>query len=254
MPPATNRYRMNFTDWLLNRAPAYCLLWLREQGEFPVQQFNVLFDRQLTDLLRGVADETQHDQLVAHLGRDWVGEIMRSLRRAFQDENEVEEQTHRLAIKLVMNRKGLFTGWAGQPIEARFRTAVRNHVASVIAQRQSRRRNFPTVSMNPAMASMGEPSDDTLVQDFIEFVWERHGELAASVFQHRLAGGEIRGLFGRVGSRHAIKQAVKDVKEAAREFAVGDLEFQKMVEKAFADEATTTKKRRATMTARKTAK
>ena len=248
---------MNFTDWLLERAPAYCLLWLREQGEFPVRQYNQLFDKQLTDLLRGVADESQLDQLAAHLGRDWLGEIMRTLRRAgFQDENEIEEQTHRLVIKLLMNPKGLFSGWTGQPIEARFRAAVKNHIASVITQRQSRRRNIPTVSIDPGMASMGEPSDDTLVQDFIEFVWERHGELAASVFQHRLAGGEIRGLFGRVGSRHAIKQAVKDVKEAAREFAArsGDPAFVGMVEKAMAGEKETAGKRRATMTARKTVK
>jgi hypothetical protein len=241
---------MTFNDWLLNRDPTHyvhSLLRLREQGEFPVQQYNQLFDRQLTDLLRGVSDETQHDQLAAHLGNDWAGYIMRALRRAFGDENEVEEETHRLVIKLLLNPKGLFSGWMGQPIEARFRTAVRNQIASIISQRQARRRTGP---LHPDTAFMGDP-DNSLAQEFLVFLRDRYGALPASVFQHRLAGGQVKELFGNVGSRHSIKQAVRQIKTAVRDFASGDPEFVGMVEKAFAGEAATKEKRRATMDAKR---
>lgn len=241
---------MTFNDWLLNRNPTlYIHALLREQGEFPVQKYNALFDRQLTDLLRGVSDETQHDQLAAHLGKDWTGYIMRSIRGAgFRDENEIEEETHRLVIKLLLNRKGLFSGWTGQPVEARFRTSVRNQIASVISQRQARRR---TGSLHPDTAFMGDAPDNSLVEEFIVFLRGRYGELAVRVFQHRLSGGETRELFGKVGSRHAVKQAVRNIKTAVRDFANGDPEFAGMVKKAFAGEKETVGKRRATMAARR---
>ena len=60
---------------------------------------------------------------------------------------------------------------------------------------------------------------------------------------HRLAGGETRKLYGKVGSRHTIKQAVKAIKDAARKF--GDEEFQAIVQRAMTREAATVAKRKA---------
>ncbi len=212
----------------------------------------MLFDQQLSDLLSRVDKPAERTQLVAMLNFDWIGDIERALRRAGFG-NETDELAHDLVVKLLVTPGGLFAGWRGQPMEARFRASVKNAIVSVIQKRANRRRHFPTVSMHPGVASMGEP-DSFMVQEFLDFLRERHGELAAQVFQHRLAGWETRELYGKAGSRHTIKQAVKDVKTAAREFAVGDREFQKMVEKAFAGEKETVGRRRATVAARKAVK
>jgi len=89
------------------------------------------------------------------------------------------------------------------------------------------------------------------VQEFLDFLRDRYGELAVRVFQHRPAGGQTHELFGKAGSRHTIEQAVRNIKTAARDFAAGDPEFHKMVEKAFAGEEAAKEKRRATMAAKR---
>ena len=63
----------------------------------------------------------------------------------------------------------------------------------------------------------------------------------ARVLQHRLDGGETRELYGKAGSRHAVKMAVKDIKSAARDFAAqsGDPAFVGAVERAMTREKET---------------
>ncbi|KKL89004.1 hypothetical protein LCGC14_1919080, partial [marine sediment metagenome] len=87
----------------------------------------------------------------------------------------------------------------------------------------------------------------SLIDEFLQFLRARHGKLAAHVFQHRLAGGQTRELFGKAGSRHAIKQAIADIKSAAHDFAAksGDPALVSMVQRAMSAEKATVGKRRA---------
>jgi len=245
-----------FTEWLISRDPGCCLNALRrllEQGQFlDKDAYNQLFDWQLKDLLSRVDKPAEREQLEKMEGFDWVNDIERALRRA-GFHNEVHELTHDIVVKLLISPGGLFSGWRGQPLQARFRASVKNAITNEIEKRSNRRRLIPTVSIqpgfDPALAYMGRPGP-SLIDEFIDFLQARHGKLAAQVFQHRLAGGQTRELFGKVGTRHAIKMAVKDIKSAAEDFAaqLGDPAFVGMVEKAIAREkekATVGKRRKA---------
>ncbi|NQU24009.1 MAG: hypothetical protein HQ567_22225 [Candidatus Nealsonbacteria bacterium] len=241
---------MTFAQWMLNRAPQQYLLTLRllEQTHDKAA-YNLLFDQQLSGLLRRVDTPAEHNQLVTMLNFDWMADIERALRMAGFG-NETDELAHDIVVKLLVTPGGLFAGWRGQPMEARFRASVRNAIVSLIQKRANRRRLLPTVTMNPSVAYMGEP-DDTLVQEFIDFLRRRYGDLAARLFQHKLEGGNTKDLIGdpNLGrpTRHAVKSAVKDIKAATRDYAArsGDPAFIGMVQKAMADEKETAGKRRA---------
>jgi len=155
-------------------------------------------------------------------------------------------------VRLLVSPGGLFTGWRGQPLQARFRASVKNAIANIIQKRSTRRRLIPTVSIqpghDPGAAYLGEPP--SLIDEFLDFLRARHGELPARVLQHRLDGGETKDLIGdpNLGrpSRHAVKMAVKDVKAAAHDFAAqsGDPAFVGAVERAMFREKETVGKRR----------
>ena len=68
---------------------------------------------------------------------------------------------------------------------------------------------------------------------------------AQQVFDHRLAGGDSKELIGIPGveSNYRLKRIVQQIKEAAREYGSRDPEFLSMVERAFAEESETIKKR-----------
>ena len=244
-----------FLEWLASRDIGLALRLLEQTNDKGA--YNALFNQQLEDLLRRVEDRDQRKQLEAMLGFDWMGDIQTSLRRAGFGK-EVDELSHDIVVKLLVSPPGgLFAGWKGQPMEARFRASVKNAIASIIEKRQTRRRLIPTVpiqpGLDPAVAYLGEPPQQTLlIRDFVEFLRRSLGELAVRVFLHRLAGGETRELFGKAGSRHEIKQVIRDIKGAAREFAErsGDPAFVNMVQRAMGREAATVGKRFSTTTAR----
>ena len=239
-----------FLEWLASRDLGLALRLLEQTHDKGA--YNALFNQQLENLLRRVEDEDQQKQLGAMLGHDWMGDIHTSLRRAGFGK-EADELSHDIVVRLLVKPGGLFAGWKGQPMEGRFRASVRNAITNEIQKRATRRRLLPTVSiqpgLDPAVAYLGEPPQQTLlIRDFVEFLHRSLGELAVRVFLHRLTGGETRELFGNAGSRHEIKQAVKDIKAAARDFAArsGDPAFVNMVRRAMGQEAATVGKRRKT--------
>jgi hypothetical protein len=190
------------------------------------------------------------------LNFDWYGDIERSLKRAGFG-RETDEMAHDIVVKLLVSPGGLFAGWKGQPMEARFRASVKNAIFSATKKVQTRRRLLPTVSIapgfGPAVAYSGQPPEQAmLVQEFLQFVRGRYGELPARLLQHRLAGGETKDLVGdpNLGrpTRHAVKSAVKDLKTATRDYAArsGDPAFIGMIQKAMAREAATVGKRLST--------
>jgi len=243
-----------FLEWLVSRDLGFCLRVLRqllEQNQsLDKNAYNQLFDRQLTDLLRRVDKPGERSHLEPMLNFDWTGDIERALRK-FGFHNETDELSHDIVVRLLVSPGRLFVGWQGQPMLARFRASVKNAIANVIEKRANRRRLIPTVSIqpgyDPGAAYLGEPP--SLIDEFLDYLRSRYGELPARVFQHRLAGGETRELFGKAGSRHEIKQAVNDVKAAARDFAAqsGDPAFVGAVERAMFREKETVGKRRASI-------
>ena len=237
-----------FLEWLASRDIALALRLLEQTGNKTA--YNMLFDQQLSELLRRVRDPDQRKQLEAMRGFDWLGDIERALRRAGFG-READEMSHDIVVKLIVTG-GLFSNWRGQPLLPRFRASAKNAISSAIEKLQTRRRLIPTVPIqpgyDPAVAYLGIPPQQTLlIRDFIEFIRRRLGDLAVRVFLHRLHGGQTRELFGKAGSRHSIKQTTKDLKAAARGFAAqsGDPAFVGMVQKAMAREKETVGKRRA---------
>jgi hypothetical protein len=241
-----------FLEWLAARDLGLALRLLEQTHDKGA--YNALFNQQLEDLLRRVQDQGQKKQLRAMLGHDWMGEIHTSLRRAGFG-READELAHDLVVKLLVSPGKLFANWNGQPMEARFRSSVKNAIANVIQKRQTRRRLLPSVPIqpgfDPAMAYMGEPPQQALlIQDFTEFLRNRLGDLGVRVFLHRLHGRETKELFDDPGpgrpTRHRVKQMVKEIKDAARDFAErsGDPAFVNMVQRAMGREAETVGKRR----------
>ena len=241
-----------FIEWLASRDIGLALNLLEQTHDKGA--YNALFNQQLEDLLRRVEDRDQRKQLEAMLGFDWMGAIQTSLRRSGFGQ-EADELAHDLVVKLLVSPGKLFANWNGQPMEARFRASVRNAIASIIEKRQTRRRLLPSVPIqpgfDPAVAYMGDPPQQTLlIQDFIDFLRKRLGDLAVRVFLHRLHGRETKELFDDPGlgrpTRHRVKQMVKEIKDAARDFAArsGDPAFVNMVQRAMSREAETVGKRR----------
>ena len=83
----------------------------------------------------------------------------------------------------------------------------------------------------------------TLLDEFRAFLLDRHGEQAVQVFDQKVGGGDVKELVGNGITSYGIKELVKKIKVAAREFAADDPEFLGMVEKAFRDEARTVSRR-----------
>jgi hypothetical protein len=234
-----------FMEWLASRDIRLAIRLLEQTHDKAA--YNQLFSTQLDSLLRRVKDRTQRKQLEAMREFDWMADIEKALRRA-SFAKESEELGHDIVVKLLVSPGGLFSGWKGQPLLARFRASVKNAIASIIEKRQTRRRLIPTVGFDPAVAYLGAPppSHALLAQEFQDFLRARYGELHARVLHHRLSGGETRELFGRAGSRYEVKQVIRDIKTAAKDFASrsGDPAFVNMVKRAMAGERETVEKRR----------
>jgi len=243
-----------FLEWLSSRDVGLALRLLEQTPDKAA--YNQLFAQQLSDLLRRVDKPAERRQLESMLNFDWYGDIERSLKRAAFG-RETDEMAHDIVVKLLVSPGGLFAGWKGQPMEARFRASVKNAIFSAIKKVQTRRRLLPTVSIapgfGPAVAYLGQlPEQAMLVKELLQFLRNRYGELPARVFQHRLTGGNTKDLIGdpNLGrpTRHAVKSAVKDLKTATRDYAArsGDPAFIGMIQKAMAREAATVGKRLST--------
>jgi hypothetical protein len=72
----------------------------------------------------------------------------------------------------------------------------------------------------------------------------RYSPLHQAVFDHRFDGGDTSELVGTHDlTSYRVKQIVKDIKEAAKDYARNDPELLRMVMMAFASEEATMKKR-----------
>lgn len=83
----------------------------------------------------------------------------------------------------------------------------------------------------------------TLVDEFREFLLDRYGEQAVQVFDQRVGGGDVKDLVGNGLTSDAVKNLVKRIQDASRDFAADDPVFLRMVEKVFQDEGNTVARR-----------
>jgi hypothetical protein len=250
-----------FTEWLFDHDdPGYVLdlLDLLEvSGQFPKGEFNALFRQQFARRVAQVGTEEAQEQLSQLNDFDWIGYIARSLRSAGFKDADIDPNAHDIVVKLLV-QGALFPGWDGRsPLIARFKVATKNAIVNQVQKRQTRRRRIPAISIGQE-AGMASPDEiagpqptggDGMIEAFRQFLRRQHGEAVLQVFDHRLAGNEVRELIGAGMTSYAVKEAVKQIKAAARLHFSGDPELTSMIDRAFRSEAETMARRFSAKTA-----
>ena len=240
-----------FDRWLGSHTdPAHVLHFLFEVStEFPRGEINALFRQQLSQRAAQIGTAEAQQQLMQLHDFDFVGYLARSLRSAGFSDDRIDPLTQDTVVRLLVQPGQLFRGWNGEgPIIARFKVAVKNSIINMAQKTQTRRRRIPATSISrDSQAAMDIPAPksmaQTLLDEFRAFLLDRHGEQAVQVFDQKVGGGDVKELVGNGITSYGIKELVKKIKVAAREFAADDPEFLGMVEKAFRDEARTVSRR-----------
>jgi len=226
----------SFYSYLLRVIPTADLVEVSEL--FPKEKINDLFIKEIDQLIRQRHNDP--GDLRELRAMDIVGYVDAALRRSGFQEHDRDELVQEIVTKLLMGN--FFRGWRGGSIVARFKTSVRNHIATLAVRRNRYRRR--SEELPPNVPARKQDIDD-LVHDFRLWLRLRHGVLAQQVFDHRLAGGDSKELIGIPGveTSYRLKKIVQQIKEAAREYGSRDPEFLSMVERAFAQESETMARR-----------
>jgi hypothetical protein len=212
---------------------------------FPRQEINSLFRREIQKLLERSQhlSQEQRTDLEKLLDRDWVAYIDRSLRRAGFKDPDLDHLVQDLVVKLIVTGN-LFSGWRGESsFQARFLVSIRNAISTLLKKKGvAARRSHELPSDSPGHT---EQEADSLVDEFRDFLRSQLGPAAVTVLDQRLIGGDTKELIGQQGieTSYRLKKLVSDIKEAAKRFAMGNPEFQSMVQNAFARESRTMEKR-----------
>jgi hypothetical protein len=221
----------SFKNWLSFEELTDFLHLLEVSALFDREGYNRLFSREIERLKREFPGYSHQLDLPPTL--DWVGYIAASLRNAGFKSHDIDPLVHEIAVRLIVSPGGLFKNWDGQPIAARFKTAVRNAILNLVAKRRSEQKNLPALSIQqrpdngPAIqdrlaARSGSPDSET-VQAFRELVKDRLGTFALALLDARLAGQDVKSLVGSTEfeqpSAYRLKQVVQAIKKLADEFA-----------------------------------
>ncbi|NQU23669.1 MAG: hypothetical protein HQ567_20500 [Candidatus Nealsonbacteria bacterium] len=237
--------------------------WLLLRESFDRAAYNSLFHQELEKLLPKIADPVHHRHAEMLRAFDFVGYIDAALRNAgFTDERDRQEELHNIVVKLLLARSGLFTGYTGQggTLDRRFGRSVANAIKSILTNRWSRQRNFPSVPLDAASVP-GRPeaqSDETVIAGFRRLLLQRLGQLALVIFDTRYGGGQTKSLVGSPAhgnpSRSLVKQIVRRVKDLAYEYAesLDDPVFLRQVRQAMERERATVNRRKVAMGRRRT--
>lgn len=232
----------SFKTWVSSEL--HLLALVEVSSLFDRAAYNALFEKEVRRLMQQFPD--QQRLLTPTLSLDWIGYIAKSLRNAGFRDHDLDPLTHEVVVKLLVSPGGLFRNWDGQPLDARFKVAVRNAVINA-AQKQMNQRRFPVVSVQQdvepsQIAARSGVSDTQTIEAFRDFVRERLGYFGLAVLDLRLSGGDVKTFvgsdeFGRPTS-YRIKNVVQSIKKLAEEFAQqqGDENFVRQVQRAMADE------------------
>lgn len=229
------------------------------------QQYNALFDDELTKAIQRVSDPVHREALQRMRNFNWVGYIAASVRNAgFQDQRERDEKTHEVVVKLLMGK--LFRGFDERfsgPMDLRFKKSVANAIRNIVELERNRRRYIPSIPIGQefepgSVAAADLPdrpssfdSDEQVIENFRRLLHDRLGDLAVAILDVRLSGGETKSLVGSptlgAPSPFVIKKTVQQIKALGRQYAVslGDFGLLRRIDQAMQDEAGTVEKRRA---------
>ena len=226
----------NFYAYLLKALPTADLVEVSEL--FPRHQINQIFIKEIDQLIRQRLNDPE--DLRELRAMDLVSYIDAAVRRSGFQEHDRDELVQEIVTKLLVGN--FFRGWRGGSIVARFKTSVRNHIATLAVRRSRYRRRSGEL---PGDVPARKQDVHDLVHDFRAWLRLRYGVTAQQAFDHRLAGGDSKELIGIPGieTSYKLKKIVQQIKEAAREYGSRDPDFLSMVERAFAEESETIKKR-----------
>ena len=247
---------IRFTEWLAARRLTENYYTLKSA------EYNRLFDQELDTLEQRLRDP-RHLAAVERMRQfNWTGYIEEALRRqGYRDPRQLAEKTHDMITKLLSGAlfRGVDEARSG-PIDARFRTAVKNAVLNLAKKERNRRRLLPSLPLGSESEAGTIPADTipapsppegnpALIRRFRRLVRERLGDLASVVLNARLAGQELKDLIGRpelgAPGRTRLRNLVRKIKSLAAEFAreTGDEAFARNVQRAMEREQTTIAKR-----------
>ncbi|WP_237225498.1 hypothetical protein [Rubinisphaera sp. JC750] len=220
-------------------------LWLHEVTSlFDRDGFNKLFRNELQKLISKTDDSEKQQQLIRFQETDFVGYVDRSLRNAgFRDE-ELDSKVSQVIQHLLVHPGKLFSGWRGQPIEGRFKLAVRNAILNLVEKRNRERERYWIGNIH----QMGIPAPDknlsqTLVDEFREFLRLRAGNEAVEILDARLSNVSMKSIADERGSSHRVKEIVKVLKHTAKEFAADDPMLDGLIRQAMEEESERVRKR-----------
>jgi hypothetical protein len=246
-------------EWIEQLDVVGLLRILEAAAYFDPQQYNGVFERELSDLLSRTTDATVRQEIFDLQGFDWSAYILNSLKRAgIRGDDQRQEDFHRTVVHLLVNPGKLLTGWQpGKhgPLSRRFRAATWNSIRNILEKRRNRRKwmqNADPVAIAERTPER-EPRNSEIIDVFRELVRHRLGDLALKILDQRLAGRETKELIGiGMASAFYVKQAVGEIKALADHFAtrIGDSKFADMVSRAMEREAATIEKRKAATAAR----
>jgi hypothetical protein len=227
----------SFYAYLLRALPKAELLEITEL--FPKSQIQDLFIKEIDELLKDVPPGDAREDLQRFREMDIVQYIDGSLRRAGFRDFERDELVSSVTTKLLMGN--FFKGFRQGSLVARFKTSVSNAIATMITRRNRQRRRSHELPTDLSSRSVVE---DGTLDSFRAWLRLRYSPLHQVVFDHRLDGGDTAELVGTHDlTQYRIKQIVKDIKNAVRDYARNDPDLLQMVLKAFSSEAMTMTRR-----------
>jgi len=207
---------------------------------FPRREINQLFYERLRKLLDrpGLPSESKQE-LMSLLDLDFVAYIDRSLRRAGFANPDLDHLVHDLVVKMVVTGN-LFDGWVRGSFKARFLVSLRNAISTLVTKKAKTRKRSHDLPDDVAISGQ---TDSGVIDHFRTYLRTTLGETAVSVFDHRLAGEDIKELIGQDLTSYRLKKIAAEIKDAARRFASGDDDFSNRVQRAFDKEGRTMEKR-----------
>ena len=235
-------------------------LWLLREN-FDPATYDALFNKELDAVWPTIRNADDRNRLAAMRG-GWTRYIAACLRNSgVRDQGDLEEKIHDIVVKLLVSPGGLFKNYDPTrhgPIDLRFKRSVSN-AAKNLASLEKSRRNFlrtaPHAGYEPGAEELpARPEtdhDETILDGFRTFLQTELGDLAVWVFNARMEGREMADLvlpnLDRP-SRYRVKQAVQQIKSAARKYAhqLNDPSFLRRVEDLFRAEAETVARRLST--------
>lgn len=206
---------------------------------FPKSQIQDLFIKEIDELLKTVPPGETREDLRRLREMDIVAFIDASLRRAGFRDFERDDLVSSIVTKLLLGN--FFKGFRQGSLVARFKASVSNAIATLVTRRNRQRHRSHELPMDLSSRSV---ADDGTLDHFRAWLRLRYSPIHQAVFDHRLHGGDTSDLVGTHRlTGYSIKKIVRDIKEAAKDFARNDPELLQMVMKAMETESLTMTKR-----------